>query len=461
MREYRKEWGQAQGDPEEIAAAMDAAAASGVPALLRRIIASRHPIDIAIAMRELDRDSRESVFKLLDRTRAGIVLEELDEDVAADLTEMTDEQELAEIIDQVPPDVGADLMNLLDDEQAHRVLERIPDEESEEIEQLQQYDPDTAGGLMTPELLFAPLDLTTRDVILHVKNQRIPLESLAYIYVVDDKRRLKGVLDFAELVMAAPDDRLQDVMMPDPVSVTPDTEQAEAARLVDQYDIDALPVVKEDGVLLGQVTVDDIIDALQEEHTEDIARMGGTSPEDLLSESGLQVMWLRLPWLMICFMGTLLSATVINSFGPLLAQYIALAAFIPVINATSGNAGLQSATIMVRSLSLGYLQRKSFRRVLGRQVVTALLLALITGVAAGVAGHFIMGAWQMGLVVAIGMVGAVTWATIMGTLIPVIFEGLGIDPALASGPLVSTTNDVVAVLIYLSLAASLLPVLIG
>lgn len=459
MEKLRRKWGQTQGDPEEIAAAMDAAAESGVPALLRRIIASHHPIDIAIAMRELDRDERESVFKLLDRTQAGIVLEELDEDVAADLTEVTDEQELAEIIDEVPPDVGADLVNLLDEQQAHRVLERIPDEESEELEELKQYDPDTAGGLMTPEILFAPTDITAREVILHVKNQRVPLESLAYVYVVDEQRRLRGVLDIAELVMADPDDALGEVMVPDPVAVTPDTDQAEAARLVDQYDIDALPVVSEDGVLVGQVTIDDIIDAIQEEHTEDIAKLAGTSPEDLLSESSLHIAWLRLPWLMICFGGTLLSATVIKSFNALLAHYIALASFIPVIAATSGNAGLQSATIIVRALGLGHLRRDGFRRLIVRQLTTALILAVATGVAAGLAGHLLMGTWQMGVVVAVGMLGAVSWGTMMGTFIPLIFERVGIDPAIASGPLVSTVNDFISLSIYLALAALLLPML--
>ena len=443
-------------EPKAAAEAIRAALASEVPAVLEGLISSYHPIDIAMAMRELNREQREAVFVLLDPEDSGIVLEEVDDEVTVELAEATDDQEMAEIIDAVPPDVGADLVNLLDDEHVHRILERIPDEESDELEELSRHEPDSAGGMMTSEVIYAPLDVTAQDVISHIKTQQIPPESLLYIYVVDESRVLCGVMDMVELVTAPPDQQLCESMVTDVVSVTPNTERAEAVRLVDQYDLSALPVVNEAGQLLGQVTVDDIIDAIQEEHTEDIARLAATSPKDLLAESSVQVVWLRLPWLAICFAGTLVSASIITSFNDLLKAYIQLAAFIPVINATSGNAGLQSATIMVRSLALGYLQHKSLQRTMLRQFATALMLAVATGLAAGTAGHLIMGKWEMGVVVAIGMLCAVTWASTMGAAVPLAFNRVGIDPALASGPLVSTSNDIVAILVYLGLAATLL-----
>jgi magnesium transporter len=443
-------------DPEIVAAAIRGALDSGVPALLRKLISSYHPIDIALAMRDLRREQREAVFDLLNPEDSGIVLEEVADEVTVELAEATEEGELAEIIDTMPPDVGADVVSLLDEEQKHRVLERIPDEESEELEELGRYAPDTAGGIMTSEVIHAPMDVTARDLISHIRTQNIPSETLLYVYVVDEQRTLRGVIDMVELVTADPDMALEDFMVTDVVSVTADTDQEDAAAVVDQYDISALPVVNDAGQLVGQVTVDDIIDAIQEEHSEDIARLAGTSPKDFMSESSTQVVLLRLPWLGICFGGTLISAMVINSFSDLLKAFVQLAAFIPVINATSGNAGLQSATIMVRSLSLDRQQPAKVGKVMLKQLGAALMMAVITGLAAGIAGHFIMGAWQMGLVVGIGMLCAVTWASTMGAVVPILFERVGIDPAVASGPLVSTANDIVAILIYLGLASVLL-----
>ncbi len=443
-------------EPEKVAAAIRGALDSGVPALLQKLISSYHPMDIALAMRDLNREQREAVFELLSPAASGVVLEEVADDVIVELAEATEEGELAEIIDTMPPDVGADVMNLLDQEQVHRILERIPDEASEELEQLAGYAPDTAGGIMTSEVIFAPMDLTARDVISHIRTKQIPPESLLYIYIVDEERKLRGAIDMADLVLARPDQPLPDFMAADVISVTADTDQEQAAKIVDQYDLSALPVVDDRGRLIGQVTVDDIIDAIQEEHTEDLARMAGTSPRDVLSASSMQVAALRLPWLAICFGGTLISAMVIKSFTELLTAFVQLAAFIPVIAATSGNAGLQSAAIMIRSLSLGHQQQARVGTVIARQLGAALVMATIVGVVAGIAGDLIMGKPQMGLVVAIGMFFAVTWGTTMGAVVPILFDRVGIDPAVASGPLVSTINDVVSLLVYLSLGSVLL-----
>jgi len=443
-------------ESKQVAAALGAAIAAGVPAVLQSLIAGYHPIDIAIAMRDLNRQQREAVFVLLSPEDSGVVLEEVDDEVAVELAEGTDDQAMARIIDLVPPDVGADLLNLLGHDQMHRILERIPDQYSAELEQLSGHAAETAGGLMTSEVVHAPMDVTAGDVIAHIKTQRIPPESLLYIYVIDEHRALCGVVDMAELVTAPPEQQLGEFMVGDVVAVTPETHQSEAVRLVDQYDLRALPVVNEVGQLLGQVTFDDIIDALQDEHTEDIARFAGTSPKDRLAQSSLQVTWLRLPWLAVCFAGTLISASVITSFEDLLKAYVELTAFIPVIAATSGNAGLQSATIMVRALSLGYVQSKNVVRMMLRQAITGLVLALLTAITAGVAGHLLLGTWEMGVVVGLAMLCAVTWASILGAIVPLFFNRIGIDPAVASGPLVSTANDAVAILIYLGLAAVLL-----
>jgi magnesium transporter len=240
------------------------------------------------------------------------------------------------------------------------------------------------------------------------------------------------------------------------VSVSPDTDQEQVAQLVDKYDLLGVPVVDEQTRLLGMVTVDDVIDALQEEHSEDVSRFAGTSAETLVSVSSLRVARLRLPWLIICLFGTFVSAMVIRAFEGRLEQAIGLAAFIPVIAAMSGNSGLQTATIVVRGMALGVIHRDSLGRLLGRETVTALVIGVCCGLLAGTAGWLIMGHWGFGPVVAVAMTLAIMWSTTVGTIIPFAFNMVGIDPALSSGPLVTTLNDSFSLLIYFAVATAMM-----
>ncbi len=258
-------------DPQEVVEAIRAAARSQMPGALEGLISGYHPIDIAFAMRELAGEEREAVFRLLEARDAGVVLEEVDDEVSADLAEATEEAELAEIIDAMPPDAGSDVVKQLDQEKAHRVLDRIPDEESAELRELLQFGAETAGGIMTPEVLYAPPDLTAAQLIAHLRSQKLAPEVLTYVYIVDeDSRRLLGVLDMRELITTPPGQALGEVMVTDVVTVHPDTDREDVVRLVDKYDLMALPVVDEQERLCGVVTIDDVIDAIQEEHTEDI-----------------------------------------------------------------------------------------------------------------------------------------------------------------------------------------------
>lgn len=447
--------------PEEVAAAIRAATASNVRGAVAGLISGYHPMDIAYAMRELDAEEREAVFELLDADDAGVVLEEVDDEIGADLAEATSDKELAEIIDAMPPDVGSDVVGLLDEERQHRVLEHIPAEEARELRELLQFEDDTAGGLMTTDLLMAPGDLTAGELIAHLRNQNIPADTLTYVYVIDEQRRLLGVIGMPELVIADPRALLGDVMVTDVVSVGPHTDQEEVAQLVDKYDLLGLPVVDEHNRLLGMVTVDDVIDALQEEHSEDVSRFAGTSAETLASVSSLRVARLRLPWLIICLFGTFVSALVIRLFEGSLKEAIGLAAFIPVIAAMSGNSGLQTATIVVRGMALGVVRRESLGRLLARETITALVIGGCCGVIAGAAGWVITNHWGFGPVVAVAMTLAIMWSTTVGTIIPFIFQVVGIDPALSSGPLVTTLNDSFSLLIYFAVAVTMMALIPG
>ena len=369
-------------DPREVAAAIRAATRSNVRGALEGLINGYHPLDIAYAMRELELDEQKAVFALLDADDAGIVLEEVDDEITEDLAEATSDEELAEIIDSMPPDVGSDVVNLLDEERKHRVLDHIPAEEAVEIKNLMQFSEDTAGGLMTTDLLMAPQDLTANELRLHIINQDIPQDTLTYIYVIDNERHLVGVIDMSELATVPDDNLLADFMEADLVSVSPDTDRQEVVRLVDRYDLLGIPVVDELNRLLGMVTIDDVIDAMQDEYDEDISQFAGTSAEALVAASSMRLARLRLPWLIICLFGTFLSATVIKLFTGSLQAAIGLAAFIPVISAMSGNSGLQTATIVVRGMALGLVDRASFGKLFGREIYTALLIGLSCGLVA-------------------------------------------------------------------------------
>lgn len=445
--------------PEQVAAAIRAATSSNVRGALEGLISGYHPMDIAFAMRELEADEREAVFALLDADEAGIVLEEVDEEIGADLAEAIPDEELAEIIDAMPPDVGSNVVNLLDDERRHRVLERIPDEEAAELKELMRFEKDTAGGLMNSEVLMAPEDLSAQDVIQHLRTQRISTDTLNYVYIIDDDRRLTGVISMPELLTAPPEAILSEIMVRDVVSVHPEADREEVVQIVDKYDLMGVPVVDDEHRLLGVVTVDDVIDAIQVEHSEDISQFAGTSSETLLTESSFKVAKLRLPWLTVCLLGTFASALVIKHFSFSLENVIGLAVFIPVIAAMSGNSGLQSATIVVRGIALGLVDRKALRRLILREILTASLLGATCGLIAGLIGVLIMGHWWLGVVVASALALAIMWATLIGTLIPFAFQRIGVDPALASGPLVTTLNDSFALLIYFTVATILMAAL--
>ena len=446
-------------DPEAVAEAIRTAAASGVGGAVEGLITGYHPIDIAYAIEALKPDERQEVFRLLEAHQAGVVLEEVDNDIEAELVEQTEDQELAEIIDAMPPDSGADVVGRLDDEQAQRVLELMPDEESDEIEGLLEYPDDSAGGLMTTEFIAVSEHLTAADALERVRQSGINPEGAAYVYIVDANGRLTGVVDLRVLVTVRSSARLRDFMIADLITARPEADQEEVVRLADKYDLLAVPVVNEQGILLGTVTHDDVVDAIAEEHTEDVLRMAGTDSRDLLSRSSISVALIRLPWLTISLVGSLGAAAIVKFFGVALRDaLVLLAAFIPVIMAMGGASGLQSSTIVVRSLALGTMRGYGVGRLFVRELLTAVVMGSVCGVVVGLIGWAFFGGMQIGLVVALSMFAAITWAAMIGTFVPLLFNKLGADPALASGPLTTMLNDVFGLLIYLSIAAALLNV---
>jgi magnesium transporter len=444
----------------DVAEAIRAAARSEVRGALEGLISGYHPIDIAWAMGQLTADERARVFEVLDSDASGIVLAEVDDRITADLAESTDERELAKIIDSMPPDSGADAMNALPDDVKHRILNRIPPKEAEELAGLLDYSEESAGGLMTTEILVSPPDITAQGILQHIRRTNVSPESVFRVFVVDDDRKLLGAADLVDIINARDDQPLNKIMDADPVRVHHETDQEEVVRQVDKYDLTSIPVIDEGGQLLGAVTVDDVIDALQREATEDVGFMAGSNIDDLQSRSPWVAARSRIPWLLLSLLTGMLSVIVVQAFEGTLEEAVMLAAFIPIVLAMASNAGLQSSMVTVRALALGFTDSRGAARMLWRQVPASVLVAIPCGLVAWGAGAIAMDEPQFGIIVGVGMFFAMSIGGTLGSAVPLAFNRFGVDPAIASGPLFTTLNDAIALLVYFGTAVALMRFLV-
>ncbi len=447
------------------------AAAGDAPAL-RSAVAGVHAADIAEAFELLDDQARSALLYALAPRIAAEVIVLLDEADRGELVEDMDEASLTQVVAELPPDDAVDVLGELSDEQREEVLEHIPDEHAGKLEELLRYDEDTAGGIMTPDVIALETEATVSDSVRHVREASAD-EDLHEIYVVDGDRRLIGIVPLRRLVTAARDAKLGELCIRDPIVVTADEDQEAVAQIIRKYDLPALAVVDNEHRLIGRITHDDIMDVVEEEAAEDLYRMAGTDAAELETSSVVHAARIRLTWLIPCLFGTALTASVIMYFeatsGPKLpaAQILVLLSFIPMIGAMGGNSGIQTSTIIVRGFATGDLAVRAIGIALAREVRIGVILALGCGVTAGVVSLLcivgreqILGADHMvgvqfvrtAMSVGLGMVAAIFGATFLGVVLPFSFRRLNVDPAIASGPLVTTVNDLVSVSIYLSIS---------
>ena len=423
-----------------------------------------HPADVAELISHLDEEAREYVFGLLDNQIASDVLPDLDDSTREDLLEEIDEQKLTEIVDEMESDEAADVVAELPDEVAERVLESVSEEVSQEVKELLQHEEDTAGGLMALEIITINQDATIDEAIAAIRraaDEVHEIENFHYLYVIDDEGKLVGVVSLARLLISRSDRKVADVMERDVVQVSQDMDQEEVAGLFRKYDLVAVPVVDETGRLVGRITVDDVVHVIEEEASEDILKMAGTGDEAIREESAFRIAGIRLPWILTSLFGGLVSGSVIRAFKGTLGQALSLAIFIPIITAMGGNIGIQSASITVRGLALGQIEAfELWKRVL-RELRVGVVMGLVCGGGVGLIALFWQGNPALGFVVGAAMLSAITVAATMGTFVPVIFKKLNIDPAIATGPFVTTSNDIIGLIIYFSIARALLPIIVG
>ncbi|ALC17741.1 magnesium transporter [Desulfuromonas soudanensis] len=425
---------------------------------LTKVIVKSHPADIAHIFRYLDLKDQRTLFNLIENPEtAAYVLSELDHGTGAQLLEQIDKQTITEVLQEMPYDDAVDIIRNMPEELAEEILGIMQDEDSDEIEQLLLYDEDTAGGIMSTEIFSLNQDLTVQEAIEAVQ-QAGDVEMVFYLYVTDDDNHLVGVLSLRQLLTVSPARLLKDIMVREVISVRTDVDQEEVAQLVARYNILGIPVVDDANRLVGLVTVDDVIDVMRQEATEDIYKMAGASEEELLyGYKAFKIARLRLPWLVTNLFGGVITGYLMWRFKATLAEVLALITFIPVITGMGGNVGGQSATIVVRGFATGRIDMSTLRQVFFRELRVGMIMGAVCGLTIGVVAF----GWHhnpyLGLVVGMAMATAMTVAATMGVMATSFFKRIGIDPAIASSPFVQTANDITGLLIYFGTATLFLP----
>lgn len=419
----------------------------------RQMVSELHPADIAEIISKVSKDEGANLFKDLDIETAAEALSELNPEMQADIINALDAEKAADIIEEMPPDEAADVLSDLPAEKAKEILERIEKEESSDIQELLHHEEDTAGGLMTNEFIGYSPNIRVKQAIERFRHDAEEIETVYYIYVTDEVGRLLGVTSLRELLLAEPDRMLAEIMETKIVKIEPYEDVEEVARLMSKYDLVAIPVVDKEGYLLGIVTIDDILDVVKEEATEDIYKIAGTSElkfGNIEHAHPLHIVRSRLPWLLLCLLGGLISSIVISHFEKTLAAIVVLAAFVPVIMGMAGNAGLQVSTTLVRNIALNSIS--NYWRYIRKELSAGLMIACITGITIAAASVILKGMPLLGLVVGISMFLSISSSTILAILAPAIADKIGIDPAITAGPFVTVFNDILGLTIYFTVA---------
>ncbi|HEA47457.1 MAG TPA: magnesium transporter [bacterium] len=431
---------------------------------LHDFLKTLRPGDISEAMKGLDEDERKTVFGLLGVESASGLFHEVDIPLISRILQDWDNARLAKILDITAPDDGADVLGVLLHKKREKVLRSMDKKKAKEVQNLLAYDEKTAGGIMTTDFVTLSQDLKVRETLEYIR-KNVNVETVHHLYIIDREECLVGVLPLRRLIAVSPereDITLKDIMTSNVIATNVNTDQEEIAKLVAQHNLLALPVVDEEGRMVGRITVDDVIDVVQQEANEDFYKMAGALWEaGYLDKTLFTKTRMRLPWLLACLLGGVITGSIVMFFKEAISQVIILASFIPVIMAVGGSVGLQSSTIVIRGIATGHVDIHAIQKFLFKEISVGLVLGLICGLGIGIAAWFWPeGSPALGLVVGIAMFTALTVATTFGALFPALFKRLNVDPAVAAGPFITTVIDVAAIAIYLGLATMLLHFLV-
>ncbi len=426
-------------------------------------LAELHPADIAELYKDLDLDEAEFLYRLLDEDTAADVLMELDEDDRLKLLEHMPVAEIAKQIDHLDTDDAVDLIQQLEPEDRDEVLSHIDDvEQAGDIIDLLKYDEDTAGGLMGTEMIVVNENWSMPECIKQMRLQAEDMDEIYNVYVVDNDNKLRGVLPLKELITHPSVSKIKHVVETDPVSVKADTPIDEVALDFEKYNLVAMPVVDSIGRLLGRITVDDVMDQVRESSERDYQLASGISSDVDADDTIFAQTKARIPWLLIGIASGILASVILASFEAQLQAVTVLALFIPIIGGTGGNIGVQASAIVVQSLANGSLEIKDFAKQLGKESLIGLLNATIISLCVFVYNlFFIPNNFAVTLAVSISLFLVAMFATILGSVVPLTLEKFHINPALATGPFIQISNDIVGLIIYVRVSTLLLSVMGG
>ena len=428
---------------------------------LSKLILKTHPADLSVVFRYFMDEEQIQVFSIMEENEhTAEFLVELDDTLLANLLENESPERIAHVIQQASANDQSYILGTLEDEQAQSVIELLKAEEQEEIEELMGYPEDSAGAMMTTDVFTLYQDTSSQDAL---KSLQDPTEAemVFYLYITDDDDRLVGVASLRALATTRSNTLLKDIMVKRVHSVRPETDQEEVAQIVAQYNYLAVPVLDADDHLIGIVTVDDVVDVIREEATEDFLQMAGAGKDrEILLKSSWENARARLPWLFASWIGGIVAATIIGAFEHMLQSIIALAAFIPVIIGMGGNIGTQSSTIIVRGMATGRIEIGSEMKVLFKEIRVGLILGGLYGLMLGLFAkfRFIDVDPMLGVVVGLSIGCSMLMAVAVGTFIPMFLRKVDIDPAIATGPFVTTSIDILGVLFYFVIAGYFLSI---
>lgn len=432
---------------------------------LKDLLEAYAPQDLAEALTLMDSPAEQAhALMQMDETVASEILEYLEPSLVDEIFEHIPLEKAARLLQLIPADDAAQIIDELDEAKANALLQQMAPPEAREVRELLEYPENTAGRLMVRQYVRVRPDWTAEMALDYLRQVGSEIETIYYLYVVDARQRLIGVCSLRDVVVSDPSKRIEQIMEPDPVVVQPETDQEEVANLLSKYDLLAVPVVDELGRMLGIVTVDDVVDILVSESTEDVLKLGGVeaTEEPYLRQSPWQLVQKRVRWLILLFLAERLTGTVLRHYDEELQQMSALAWFIPLLIGTGGNAGAQTTTTITRALALGEIRLTQVLRVMGRELITGITLGILIGIV-GILNAFI---WtpqkdsttriQLALTVGISQALIITMATTIGAALPLLAKRLNIDPAVMSAPFITTLIDAAGLLVYFIVAKMIL-----
>ena len=424
--------------------------ASGVHYRAERLLGRIHPADLGPLLADLTPDEIRVVIDLLfKQRRAATLLAELPAELMPQVFDAVSDQRLADVMARLEIDDMLEVVEEIPEDRRDAVRALLPSDRREDLRKIELYPPSSAGRVMTTSYLALDEKMTAQEAIDSIRAAGDVGEGILYLYVIDELRRLKGVVPLRRLVTSPPNRHCKDLMVQEPLRVEPDADQEEVAQLVARYDLLAVPVTDIDGTMLGVITVDDVIDVIRDEATEDMYHLAGLSEDDRVFSTPLLSFRKRLPW-MVLNLGTVsIAAFVVILFESSIEQLVGLAVFLPVVAGMGGNGGIQTLTITTRAIALGEIEFSTGLRVVGKEMIVGLSLGAVVGILCGGFAYVWMGSPYLGLVLFFSLVVTLSFAGLLGAAVPLALKAMRLDPALGSGVIVTAITDAFGLLAFL------------